>query len=142
MPALRQDAQDRAGDPCDAAVTATIERFGCIDVLVNTAGYGYQATVEEGEDAEIRAQFDANVFGLFAMTRAVLPILRKQRSGHIIKLSSVAGFNFRPGSGYYAASKHAVDGWSDSSHAEVTPLALASRASSRGRFVPIGRAVS
>ena len=61
-------------------------------MLVNNAGYGYQAAVEEGEDAEIRAQFDANVFGLFAMTRAVLPGMRARRSGHVISITSVAGF--------------------------------------------------
>src|SRR5271163_4074776 len=75
----------------EAAVAAAREKFGRIDVLVNNAGYGYQSTVEEGEEAEIRAQFDTNVFGLFAITRAVLPIMRAQRRGHIISITSVAG---------------------------------------------------
>ena len=96
-----------------AAVQAAEERFGAIDVLVNNAGYGYQASVEEGEDAEIRAQFEANVFGLFAMIRAVLPGMRARRRGHILNITSVAGFVGFPGSGYYAASKHAVEGLSD-----------------------------
>ena len=74
-----------------AAVQAAEARFGCIDVLVNNAGYGYQASIEEGEDAEIRAQFDANVFGLFAMTRAVLPGMRARRKGHVLNITSVAG---------------------------------------------------
>ena len=107
-----------------AVVAAAREKFGRIDVLVNNAGYGYQSTVEEGEEDEIRAQFDANVFGLFAVTRAVLPIMRAQRSGHIINITSVAGLIGFPGSGYYAASKHAVEGWSDALRAEVQPLGI------------------
>ena len=107
-----------------AAVDAARERFGRVDVLVNNAGYGYQASIEEGEDAEIRAQFDANVFGLFALTRAVLPLMRAQGGGHVINMTSVAGLVGFPGSGYYAASKHAVEGWSDALAAEVAPLGL------------------
>jgi len=107
-----------------AAVDAARERFGRVDVLVNNAGYGYQASIEEGEDAEIRAQFDANVFGLFALTRAVLPLMRAQGGGHVINITSVAGLVGFPGSGYYAASKHAVEGWSDALAAEVAPLGL------------------
>lgn len=108
----------------DAAISATREQFGRIDVLVNNAGYGYQSTVEEGEEVEIRAQFDTNVFGLFAMTRAVLPLMREQRKGNIINITSVAGLIGYPGSGYYAASKHAVEGWSDALRAEVLPLGI------------------
>lgn len=108
----------------DAAVAAAISRFGQIDVLVNNAGYGYQAAAEEGVDAEIRRMFDTNVFGLFALTRAVLPLMRARRSGHIINISSVAGLVGSPGSGYYAASKHAVEGWSDSLRAELAPLGV------------------
>jgi NAD(P)-dependent dehydrogenase (short-subunit alcohol dehydrogenase family) len=107
-----------------AAAKAAEERFGRIDVLVNNAGYGYQASVEEGQEDEIRAQFDANVFGLFAMTRAVLPGMRERRKGHIINVTSVAGFVGFPGSGYYAASKHAVEGWSDALAAEGKPLGI------------------
>lgn len=112
-------------DKIEAVVQTGMARFGRIDVLVNNAGYGYQSTVEEGTDSEIRAQFEANVFGLFAMTRAVLPIMRAQRSGHIINITSVAGLIGFPGSGYYAASKHAVEGFSDSLSAEVSPLGIA-----------------
>ncbi len=107
-----------------SVVAAAMQRFGRIDVLVNNAGYGYQSTVEEGEEAEIRAQFDTNVFGLFALTRAVLPIMRAQHSGHIVNITSVAGLIGFPGSGYYAASKHAVEGWSDALRAEVEPLGI------------------
>ena len=107
-----------------AAVQAAEARFGHIDVLANNAGYGYQATIEEGDEAEIRAQFDANVFGLFAMTRAVLPGMRARRKGHVLNITSVAGIIGFPGSGYYAASKHAVEGWSDSLADEGKPLGI------------------
>ncbi|WP_109479624.1 oxidoreductase [Paraburkholderia sp. C35] len=107
-----------------AAVDTAQQRFGAIDVLVNNAGYGYQSSVEEGEEAEIRAQFDANVFGLFAMTRAVLPGMRARRKGHVVNITSVAGLAGFPGSGYYAASKHAVEGWSDSLATEAGPLGI------------------
>ena len=106
------------------AVSAATERFGRIDVLVNNAGYGYQSSVEEGEESEIRDQFEANVFGLFALTRAILPGMREHRSGHVINVTSVAGFIGFPGSGYYAASKHAVEGWSDALAAEGAPLGI------------------
>jgi NAD(P)-dependent dehydrogenase (short-subunit alcohol dehydrogenase family) len=108
----------------DSVVAAAIEKFGRIDVLGNNAGYGYQSTIEEGVDDEIRKQFDANVFGLFAMTRAVLPHMRAQKSGHIINITSVAGLVGFMGSGYYAASKHAVEGFSDALLAEVKPLGI------------------
>ena len=121
--ALSLDVTDQA--QIDAAVAQAQAKFGRIDVLVNNAGYGYQASIEEGEESEIRAQFDANVFGLFALTRAVLPIMRGQKSGHVINITSVAGLVGFPGSGYYAASKHAVEGWSDSLLAEVKPLGIA-----------------
>ena len=107
-----------------AAVKAAQERFGRIDVLVNNAGYGYQASVEEGDDAEIRAQFETNVFGLFALTRAVLPIMRAQKSGRILNVTSVGGLIGFASSGYYSATKHAVEGWSDSLKAEVEPLGI------------------
>ena len=120
--ALDLDVTDQA--QIDAAVAAAKDRFGRIDVLVNNAGYGYQTSVEEGEEARIRAQFDANVFGLFALTRAVLPVMRAQKRGHIINITSVGGLLGLPGSGYYSATKHAVEGWSDALKAEVSPLGL------------------
>lgn len=130
---LVEGAEDRAlalaldvtdGAQIREAIDAADAKFGRIDVLVNNAGYGYQASCEEGEEEAIRAQFDANVFGLFAMTRAVLPGMRERRAGHVINISSVAGFIGFPGSGYYAATKHAVEGWSDSLRAEVGPLGI------------------
>ncbi|MEX3916461.1 oxidoreductase [Paraburkholderia sp. BR10872] len=108
----------------DAAVAAAQQQFGAIDVLVNNAGYGYQSSIEEGEEREIRAQFDANAFGLFALTRAALPGMRARRKGHVINITSVAGLAGFPGSGYYAASKHAVEGFSDSLLSEVAPLGI------------------
>ena len=108
----------------DAAVALAQAQFGGIDVLVNNAGYGYQSSIEEGDEREIRAQFDANTFGLFAMTRAVLPGMRAQKRGHVINITSVAGLAGFPGSGYYAASKHAIEGFSDALLAEVGPLGI------------------
>ena len=122
--ALALDLDVNDGAQIAAAVAAARERFGRIDVLVNNAGYGYMSSVEEGEEEQIRAQFDANVFGLFAMTRAVLPAMRAQRCGYVINLTSVAGYVGFPGSGYYAASKHAVEGWSDSLAAETASLGI------------------
>jgi len=111
-------------DEIAAAVQQAERRFGAIDVLVNNAGYGYQTSIEEGDDAEIRAQFETNVFGLAAMTRAVLPGMRSRRRGHIVNISSQAGFIGYEGSGYYAATKHAVEGLSDSLSREVAPLGI------------------
>jgi NAD(P)-dependent dehydrogenase (short-subunit alcohol dehydrogenase family) len=120
--ALALDVTDQA--QIDAAVKAAEAQFGSIDILVNNAGYGYQASIEEGLDQEIREQFDANVFGLFAMTRAVLPGMRARRKGHVINITSVAGFIGFQGSGYYSASKHAVEGFSDALAAETQPLGI------------------
>jgi NAD(P)-dependent dehydrogenase (short-subunit alcohol dehydrogenase family) len=97
---------------------------GRLGRVVNNAGYGYQSTIEEGEEAEIRAQFDANVFGLFALTRAVLPGMRERGAGHVINITSVAGLVGFMGSGYYAASKHAVEGFSDALAAEGAPIGI------------------
>lgn len=130
---LAQGADDRVlalsldvteADQIAESVRAAQDRFGRIDVLVNNAGYGYQSSIEEGEADKIRAQFDANVFGLFALTRAVLPVMRAQRAGHILNVTSVAGFVGFPASGYYAATKHAVEGFSDSLAAEAGPLGI------------------
>ncbi len=108
----------------DAAVKAAEARFGRIDVLVNNAGYGYLAAVEEGDDSDVRAMFDTNFFGLAAMTRAVLPIMRAQRSGAIVNISSIGGFIGFPGSGYYAATKFAVEGLSEALSKEVAPFGI------------------
>jgi len=117
---LNVDKQDQI----DAAVKAAEARFSRIDVLVNNAGYGYLAAVEEGENADVRAMFETNFFGLAAMTRAVLPIMRAQKSGAIVNISSIGGFIGFPGSGYYAATKFAVEGLSESLSKEVGPLGI------------------
>jgi NAD(P)-dependent dehydrogenase (short-subunit alcohol dehydrogenase family) len=108
----------------DAAVKAAEARFGRIDVLVNNAGYGYLAAVEEGDDSDVRAMFDTNFFGLAAMTRAVLPIMRAEKSGAIVNISSIGGFIGFPGSGYYAATKFAVEGLSEALSKEVAPFGI------------------
>ena len=107
-----------------AAVRQTEQKFGGIDVLVNNAGYGYMAAIEEGEDDEIRAQFGANVFGLIAMTQAVLPGMRARKRGHIVNLSSQGGLIGFPGVGFYNASKFAVEGLSEALDGEIKPLGL------------------
>jgi NAD(P)-dependent dehydrogenase (short-subunit alcohol dehydrogenase family) len=107
-----------------AAVAKAEQAFGAIDVLVNNAGYGYNAAVEEGEDKEIRAMFETNVFGLMALTRAVLPGMRARKRGHVVNFSSVAGLTCFPGSGYYCSTKHAVEGLSKALAEEVEPLGI------------------
>jgi NAD(P)-dependent dehydrogenase (short-subunit alcohol dehydrogenase family) len=143
MADIVQDHGDRAllleldvtkRDQVQAAVKAAQDRFGRIDVLVNNAGYGYQTTIEESDDQAIRAQFEANVFGLFAVTKAVLPVMRAQRRGHVINISSVAGFIGYPGSAFYAASKHAVEGFTDSLRAEGAALGIKATAIEPGPF--------
>jgi NAD(P)-dependent dehydrogenase (short-subunit alcohol dehydrogenase family) len=111
-------------DQIEAAVKAAEDRFGRLDVLVNNAGYGYLAAVEEGDDADVRAMFETNFFGLAAMTRSVLPIMRAQKSGAIVNVSSMGGFIGFPGSGYYAATKFAVEGLSEALSKEVGPLGI------------------
>jgi NAD(P)-dependent dehydrogenase (short-subunit alcohol dehydrogenase family) len=116
-------------DVTDAGqIAEMIERadseFGRIDVLVNNAGYGYLAAIEEGQDHDIRALFDTNVFGLVDLTRAVLPGMRSRRSGHIVNISSLGGLTAFGATGYYHATKFAVEGLSESLAAEVAPLGL------------------
>jgi len=111
-------------DDIRAATKAALERFGRIDVLVNNAGFGYLAAVEEGDETDIREMFEANVFGLAAMTRAVLPSMRGRRSGAIVNISSMGGLVSFPGIGYYNASKYAVEGLSEALAQEVEPLGI------------------
>ena len=106
------------------AVNKAIERFGSIDVLVNNAGIGYFGAVEESEDDAVRKMFEINFFGLANMTKAVLPTMRNQRSGHIINIASIGGLVAFPALGYYNASKFAVDGLSESLSKEVAHLGI------------------
>ena len=100
------------------------ERFGGVDVLVNNAGYGYRAAVEEGDDAEVRTLFDTHFFGTVAMIKAVLPGMRARRSGAIVNLSSI-GVQLTPvGSGYYSAAKAAIEGLSGALRGELAPLGI------------------
>ncbi len=107
-----------------SAVEATVEHFGQIDVLVNNAGIGYFAAIEESEEKEVRRMFEINVFGLANMTQAVLPVMRKQRSGHILNISSIGGLRSFPGLGFYNATKYAVDGLSEALSKETAPLGI------------------
>ncbi|WP_242906030.1 oxidoreductase [Actinomadura terrae] len=120
--ALPLDVTDKA--QITAAVKEAESAFGRIDVLVNNAGYGYLAAIEEGEDEEVRALFDTNVFGLVDTTRAVLPGMRARRSGHIVNISSLGGLAAFGATGYYHATKFAVEGLSESLAAEVAPLGI------------------
>lgn len=108
----------------DDVVDGTKRRFGRIDALVNNAGYGYLAAIEEGEDDAVRALFETNVFGLIDMTKAVLPMMREQRSGLIVNVSSIGGITSLAATGYYHGTKYAVEGISESLALEVKPLGI------------------
>jgi NAD(P)-dependent dehydrogenase (short-subunit alcohol dehydrogenase family) len=119
---LPLDVTERA--QIDAAVASATEHFGRIDVLVNNAGYGYLAAIEEGEDAAVRDMFETNVFGLVDMTKAVLPLMRKQHSGLIVNVSSIGGLTSFAATGFYHGTKYAVEGISESLALEVRPLGI------------------
>lgn len=108
----------------DKAVADTIDKFGRIDVLVNNAGWGYFGSVEETDEDAVRSLMDTNFWGLTNMTRAVLPIMRSQKEGQIINISSVAGILGGAGIAYYNATKHAVEGFSKGLAYEVEPLGI------------------
>jgi NAD(P)-dependent dehydrogenase (short-subunit alcohol dehydrogenase family) len=114
------------GDAAQAAAAAgqALQRFGRIDVLVNNAGYGLLGAVEEASPDEVRALFDTNVFGLHNVTRAVLPAMRKRRSGHVINISSVGGYAAYAGWGVYSATKFAVEALSEALQQELAPLGV------------------
>ncbi|KLU26690.1 short-chain dehydrogenase [Caballeronia mineralivorans PML1(12)] len=105
-------------------VAQSQKHFGRIDALVNNAGYGYLAAIEEGEDDAVRAMFETNVFGLVDMTKAVLPIMRAQKSGIIVNISSIGGITSFAATGYYHGTKYAVEGISESLAIEVKPLGI------------------
>jgi len=107
-----------------AAVQKAKDTFGRVDVLVNNAGIGYFAAVEESEDHAVRNMFEINFFGLAKMTQEVLPIMRAQRSGHIVNIASIGGLVGFPAVGFYNATKFAVDGLSESLSKEVAPLGI------------------
>lgn len=117
-----------------AAVSAAVARFGRIDSLVNNAGRGLLGAVEEVSDAEARAVFEVNVFGVLTVTRAVLPVMREQGAGKIINVSSSGGFIGRAGWGVYCSAKFAVEGLSESLGRELAPLGIQVTAVEPGAF--------
>ena len=119
---LKLDVTDPA--QAHAAIAATEKAFGRIDVLVNNAGIGYFAAVEESDEDEVRKMFDINVFGLGRMIHAVLPGMRERRSGFIVNFSSIGGICSFPAVGYYNATKFAVEGLSEALWQEVEPLGI------------------
>jgi NAD(P)-dependent dehydrogenase (short-subunit alcohol dehydrogenase family) len=120
--ALRLDVTEPA--QVAEAVKRAEEHFGGIDVLVNNAGIGYFAAVEESDEAEVRRMFEINFFGVARMTRAVLPGMRKRRRGHIINIASICGLAEFPSLGDYCATKFAVEGLSQCLALEVGPLGI------------------
>ena len=102
-----------------SAINNLKNRFGRIDVLVNNAGYGYLSAVEEGEDIEVLKLFETNFFGALSLTKMVLPLMRAQKSGRIINNSSQAGLMANPGTGYYSATKYALEGLMEALAKEV-----------------------
>ena len=120
--ALALDVTDKR--QVESVVAATIAEFGRIDVLVNNAAYGYLAAIEEGDEEDVRAMFETNFWGLLAMTRAVLPHMRRQRSGHIVQNSSQAGLMSKPGTGYYSTTKWAVEALTEALWEEVAPFGI------------------
>jgi len=119
---LKLDVTDQ--DQVNAALGAAEEKFGRIDVLVNNAGIGYFASVEESEEKEVRRMFDINVFGLSRMIRAALPGMRTRKHGFIVNFSSIGGLCGFPSLGYYNATKFAVEGLSEALWQEVEPLGI------------------
>ena len=111
-------------DSIESALKAGIEKFGKIDVVLNNAGYGLMGTFESASRESIRRQFDVNVFGLFDVTRAILPHFRSNKSGVIINISSIGGRMTFPMMPLYHSTKFAVEGFSESLHYELEPLGI------------------
>jgi len=124
-PALLPVALDVTSEAqAKAAVEAAVAKFGRIEVLINNAGFGLLAAVEESSDADVRRMYDTNVFGLLNVTRAVLPVMRKQRGGHVMNMSSIGGYRAAAGFGVYSSTKFAVEGITEALHAELKPLGI------------------
>ena len=118
---VRTIALDVTDPGAIAVAIAAADAWGGVDVLVNNAGYGYLAAIEEGTDEGIRSVFETNFFGAVALIRAAAPGMRERRHGAIVNISSIAGFVGGAGSGYYAATKFALEGLSDALHDELKP---------------------
>ncbi|MGW9134530.1 SDR family NAD(P)-dependent oxidoreductase [Streptomyces sp. NPDC055681] len=121
-------------DSIPQAIEAAVGRFGGIDVLVNNAGRGLLGALEETSDTEARSLFDLNVFGLINVTRAVLPVMRKQGSGKLVHIGSRSGFEGEPGVSMYSASKFAVAGVSEALSLEMAPFGIQSMVVEPGVF--------
>ena len=119
-----------------AAVEAAERRFGAVDVLVNNAGYGYVGAIEEGEEGGVRAMFETDVFGLWSMTKAILPGMRRRGRGHIVNISSVGGMVTYPAVGFYHMAKFAVEGFSDTLAQELAPFGIGVTVVAPGAFRP------
>ena len=130
--ALPLDVTNR--DQITAVVGEVEKTFGGIDVLVNNAGYGYMAAVEEGEDAEVRKLFDTNYFGVVDTLKAVLPGMRARRSGHVINISSMTGLVANPPNAYYSSTKFALEALTEALAKEVGPLGIKVTAIEPGAF--------
>jgi NAD(P)-dependent dehydrogenase (short-subunit alcohol dehydrogenase family) len=130
--ALPLDVTNR--DQITAVVGDVEKAFGGIDVLVNNAGYGYMAAVEEGEDAEVRKLFDTNYFGVVDTLKAVLPGMRARRSGHVINISSMTGLVANPPNAYYSSTKFALEALTEALAKEVGPLGIKVTAIEPGAF--------
>lgn len=111
-------------EQAEAAVQAAVEAFGRLDVVVNNAGYGNMSSIEETSFEDFHAQIDTNLWGVINVTKAALPVLRKQKSGHIVQISSIGGRSGTPGLGAYQTAKWAVEGFSEVLSKEVTPFGL------------------
>lgn len=122
--ALAQTLDVTNTDQIAKAVQSAETQFDGIDILVNNAGYGYRAAIEEGEEVDVAALFATNVFGPVSVMKAVLPGMRQRRAGTIVNVSSVAPRIASPGSGYYSASKLALEGISATLRKEVAPLGI------------------
>lgn len=121
-------------DSIDPAVAKIANEIGPIDVLINNAGYGHEGILEESSLDELRHQFDVNVFGAVAMIKAVLPLMRKRRAGHIINITSMAGFITMPGIAYYCGSKFALEGISEALAKEIKGFGIHVTAVAPGSF--------
>ncbi|HEY4090124.1 MAG TPA: oxidoreductase [Luteibacter sp.] len=121
-------------DAIDGVVAEIEQNVGAIDVLVNNAGYGHEGVMEESPLAEMRHQFDVNVFGAVAMMKAVLPFMRGRRRGHILNITSMGGYITMPGIAYYCGSKFALEGISETLGKEVASLGVAVTAVAPGSF--------
>lgn len=125
---------DVTQDSTESVAADAARLFGGVDVLVNNAGYGQLGAFEEITRESLARQFATNVFGVFDVTRGILPIMRRQRSGHVLTISSIAGIEGFDGSSVYCATKHAISGWSEGVAREVEPFGIKMTCVYPGRF--------